>query len=48
MQMFIGQVKSHPDNENMLTMLLQDEFTFSLVEFDIIRYGENDSDRVDK
>jgi hypothetical protein len=48
MSMFIGQVKSNPDNEDILTMLLQDEGSFSLVDFNIIRYGRNDSDRVDK
>jgi hypothetical protein len=48
MQMFISQVKSNPDNENMLTILLKDENAFNLVEFDIIRYGENDNDRIDK
>jgi hypothetical protein len=48
MNMFISQVKSTPDNENILTMLLQDEGSFNLVEFEIIRYGRNDSDRIDK
>lgn len=48
MQMFIKNIWFDPKNEDTLTLLLQDDEEFTMVDFKIINYSRNQDDRINE